>query len=105
MNNKTTDKASNLLRPTFLESLHAEEKAERLCKNDPSHSTGPIIKNDPWSSSFPFFLDSVYEEERTIELMLRAHESGDQGRVSELNDYILTLRKQSGMFVDISEQD
>ena len=49
-------------------------------------------------------MDVVYEEERAIELMLRAHASGDQSRVSELNDYILILRSQSGMSQTTSEQ-
>ena len=88
MKNITADTPPNLPRPNFLESLYAEERAESLGVSD-------TIVDTTRDSPFPTFLESVYEEERAIELMLRAHESGDQGRVSELNDYILTLRRQS----------
>ncbi len=60
-----------------------------------------ITDETPSTLPFPTFLESIYEEERAIELMLRAHVSGDQSRVSELNDYILTLRKQFGAPLDL----
>jgi hypothetical protein len=88
MNNTTADTPPNLPSPTFLETLLEEERKEQVAVN------GAVVE-PPFNSPFPGFLDSVYEEERAIELMLRAHVSGDQARVNQLNDYILSLRSQS----------